>query len=565
MSETMRPPCDVKALYQYTSEHEDDLNFEVGQIIHVHAEEDDEWLNGSYINAKGDRETGIFPKSFVELVETPKAPARPSRTGAQKETHIGLDKETQLSNLTDTNPAETQGSEGLHTTSTKAETSTTDSAADVGARGPDSVEVASQFPVNETRTSSIRDATAHGEEDPQPKPAPVKYTSSVESAPQHTTEPPSTHEKVPKSNAFRDRIAAFNKQGAAPVAPKPMAKPSLAKKPFVAPPPSKDSYVPATTSKPKPTAIAPESHIDELAHGQVKLPQEIAHESTGPEAPPKVGSLKDRIAALQAERSHVAAKKAGAKEEGSSKAPVEPVSTQSGRPAASDRRENAPETNEDLHDFVPEQGELSRSSTIETTSTQQRPLVPEVPQEEYSANPHSPLLLSRERTTTSIDSLQPQQTGASTHSSISLSKPVIPVIPMQNHPREDVVVDSSDHIDNEPTHEPEPLETVDQNSIAAPESSEDEIDEEEQRKQQLRARMAKMSGGMGMGMHMALGIGGNNATRSTKPKSHTPTQDDFLLTHAAIPAQPDPHSSLLNSAATESEKEGYDADDDETG
>lgn len=63
----MQPPCDVKALYEYRSEHEDDLNFDAEQVIHVHAVEDEEWLNGSYEDSTGKKHVGMFPKSFVEL------------------------------------------------------------------------------------------------------------------------------------------------------------------------------------------------------------------------------------------------------------------------------------------------------------------------------------------------------------------------------------------------------------------------------------------------------------------------------------------------------------------
>ena len=41
----MAVPFRVKALYEYTSTHEDDLPFAVGQIITVTDEEDDAWRN----------------------------------------------------------------------------------------------------------------------------------------------------------------------------------------------------------------------------------------------------------------------------------------------------------------------------------------------------------------------------------------------------------------------------------------------------------------------------------------------------------------------------------------
>ncbi|KFY15231.1 hypothetical protein V491_05733, partial [Pseudogymnoascus sp. VKM F-3775] len=40
------PPFKVKAVYEYTSPHEDDLHFPNGQIITVTEEEDDDWYSG---------------------------------------------------------------------------------------------------------------------------------------------------------------------------------------------------------------------------------------------------------------------------------------------------------------------------------------------------------------------------------------------------------------------------------------------------------------------------------------------------------------------------------------
>lgn len=66
-------PFKVKALYEYKSEHEDDLNFAPGMVITVTEVEDDEWYSG-YHGA----ESGMFPKNFVELIkEEPATPAVP--------------------------------------------------------------------------------------------------------------------------------------------------------------------------------------------------------------------------------------------------------------------------------------------------------------------------------------------------------------------------------------------------------------------------------------------------------------------------------------------------------
>src|SRR5947207_2008684 len=70
-------PFTAKALFEYTSSYEDDLNFSIGQIITVTKEEDAEWYFGEYMGESGIKE-GIFPRNFVEKYDPP-APPRPSR------------------------------------------------------------------------------------------------------------------------------------------------------------------------------------------------------------------------------------------------------------------------------------------------------------------------------------------------------------------------------------------------------------------------------------------------------------------------------------------------------
>src|SRR5947207_4344593 len=76
-------PFKVKAVYEYTSAHDDDLNFSNGQIITVTEEEDADWYYGEYVDGSGEKQEGLFPKNFVEKYE-PAPPPRPIRTGRQK-------------------------------------------------------------------------------------------------------------------------------------------------------------------------------------------------------------------------------------------------------------------------------------------------------------------------------------------------------------------------------------------------------------------------------------------------------------------------------------------------
>src|SRR3978361_543326 len=77
------PPFKVKAVFEYTSPHDDDLHFPNGQIITVTEEEDDDWYSGEYMDASGEKQQGIFPKNLVEKYE-PTAPPRPTRINRPK-------------------------------------------------------------------------------------------------------------------------------------------------------------------------------------------------------------------------------------------------------------------------------------------------------------------------------------------------------------------------------------------------------------------------------------------------------------------------------------------------
>lgn len=68
MSETIpKPPFKVRAIYDYKSDHDDDLTFVAGQIIQVTDIEDDDWYTGNY-----DGNSGMFPKNFVKIEDPPK-------------------------------------------------------------------------------------------------------------------------------------------------------------------------------------------------------------------------------------------------------------------------------------------------------------------------------------------------------------------------------------------------------------------------------------------------------------------------------------------------------------
>ncbi|CAX45008.1 conserved hypothetical protein [Candida dubliniensis CD36] len=58
----------VKAIFDYKSDYDEDLNFDAGTIINIISVENDEWYSGEY-----DGKQGMFPKNFVEVLDEPTA------------------------------------------------------------------------------------------------------------------------------------------------------------------------------------------------------------------------------------------------------------------------------------------------------------------------------------------------------------------------------------------------------------------------------------------------------------------------------------------------------------
>src|SRR5579871_1956053 len=76
-------PFKVKAVFEYSSPHDEDLNFPEGQIITVTEDDEEDWYTGEYVDASGVKKEGIFPRNFVEKFE-PTAPPRPMRAPKPK-------------------------------------------------------------------------------------------------------------------------------------------------------------------------------------------------------------------------------------------------------------------------------------------------------------------------------------------------------------------------------------------------------------------------------------------------------------------------------------------------
>ena len=296
------PPFQVKALYDYNSQEEDDLRFKYNQVITVTEEEDADWYYGEYEDGTGSKQEGLFPKNFVKIVE-PETPPRPQRVSRSKKENepstSNKDQEAGNVGFKSVPPSYEDGS-----TSIQAETDNTEL---LQSKGTESTSPAQPQEHFEDSISAAQDV-----------PKVSKLPSSTTSKPA----PPVVNEK-PSSNAFRDRINAFNKPTAPPVAPGKPGGPggstgsSFVKKPFVAPPPSRNAYIPPPREPPPQKLYGRE---DRESSSQTGDASNITSHTQPPNAPfveieqdqPKPTSLKDRIALLQKQQMEQAARHAEA-------------------------------------------------------------------------------------------------------------------------------------------------------------------------------------------------------------------------------------------------------------
>jgi len=284
-------PFKVKAIYEYSSPHDDDLNFPQGQIINVTEEEDNDWYSGEYVDSVGGKHEGIFPRNFVEKYE-PEIPLRPARTTRTKK-----DPEATV-------PAPVPATNQSKSREAVAAVQGHD---DFSGRP---VHVSNPQPPGH---QAAPNAAVKPSEQPPAKPV-------SRDIPTEESEKPEKPEK-PAGGSFRDRIAAFNKPAAPPIAPfKPggqgtSSSTGFIKKPFVAPPPSKNAYVPPPREPPplKVYRREEDAGFNEAAEdSEASMPLPGERVEVGGETQPKPTSLKERIALLQKQQLEQAARHAEA-------------------------------------------------------------------------------------------------------------------------------------------------------------------------------------------------------------------------------------------------------------
>lgn len=462
----MPVPFKVKAVYEYKSDEPDDLNFGIGQIINVTDEEDAEWYTGDYEGANGKVE-GIFPRNFVEKYE-PTIPTRPAR---------GNRKSTLPETLAQQAPAQP---DPLPSSPTQiAEQPTVEPRKEV--RSPEPVE------------------------EVVPKPAPV--IKNAEPKPLAARQPPPVAEK-PTGSSFKDRIAAFNKPAAAPVAPFKQSGGtssggsggSFVKKAFVAPPPSRNAYVPPPTQaqptpKPYKREEDPEMAREEAPDTRV-VSDAPGAEVASTEDQPKPTSLKDRIALLQQQQLEQAQRNAEKRK------PKKPPPAQ-----RTDSADN------DIQRVESTEAPLARQKTGDTLGHKsidaERASINKdlgSPENEVDLPTVVPPLRELVSDTNDADDsgaadtedAQDLSTEEERRRSKSLRSP-----------------SATTHDSTRPIAQDVPEEAVGEEAEAE-EDTEEEEDPEVRRRRELRERMAKMSGGMGM-MGM-FGPPGGMSAASKKPK-----------------------------------------------
>ena len=440
-------PFKVKAVFEYKSEEPDDLIFPNGQIITVTEDEDADWYTGEYTTAAGDKLGGLFPRNFVEKYE-PAVPSRPART-----------------------PKKAPGPEPAPEPAAPADEPTLP-------QPPEPVKEAEIEPLHQSSQPPppTQEPAVSTSPPAAPQPAAAKPATA---APKPG--PPPVAEK-PTSSSFKDRIAAFNKPAAAPIAPfKPGGQSTTSgfiKKPFVAPPPSKNSYVPPPR-EPPPQKVYRREEDTSIQHEEDKeAPQPPKPTEDAAADQPKPTSLKERIALLQKQQLEQAQRHAetGQKKEKPkkpSKKRVEP--TEEAEPP-------------------PQEEHLEQLDTSETAGRKSM----EAPDDDAEA----------------IKSLPVRQ------ASLHMPTPLPPreLVSDTNDADDSGAADTEDAQGTSTEEERPPfkgnspagnLEPIPPKKEQAPDSDkgegdEDDTEEEEEedpevrRRRELRERMAKMSGGMGM-------------------------------------------------------------------
>ncbi|OAQ96730.1 hypothetical protein LLEC1_05670 [Akanthomyces lecanii] len=520
----MAAPFRVKALFEYTSPHEDDLNFTIGQVIAVTDEDDPEWYGGEYVDDDGVKKEGIFPRNFVEKFE-PTPPPRPTRTRTKKADDAPAQQQPEPEQSA---PAPASAS----VATPRAPAAPPPAAKDEpeselepeveAAKSPEPKLPTVSVPVPAPAAAMAPKAPAPKTEQP-PKPAPREEPAAAP-APVPKSKPSGPPPVAEKPSSFKDRIAAFNKPAAAPVAPfKPgsLSGSSFIKKPFVPPPPSRDAYVPIPREQTAqkiyrrsedPEIREQETQNQEQAEKAGLIPAETKQEAADEEEEqPKPTSLKERIALLAKQQQEQAQRHADAAAK--REKPKKPIKKKPETPVAE------PTEGADDADFVPLERKDTETTIGRTSLEEQAPVqAPPPPRRKVSRGPAAEFphdgneadMSGAGDTTEGQDDTSEREDVE--EDSKRRAQEVAPTSPSLSRvpTAQDDIRKVTEEARGEDKEEEEAEEEV--------EEEEDDVDPEVRRKEELRARMAKMSGGMGFhgmfGAPMPPGAGGGLPKRS---------------------------------------------------
>ncbi|KAL8918750.1 MAG: hypothetical protein Q9172_005284 [Xanthocarpia lactea] len=466
------PPFHVKAIYEYSSPHDDDLDFQVGQVINVTEEEGDDWYYGEYADQNGNKKEGLFPRNFVKNYE-PETPPRPSRSNRSK-------KEIESS-------APSNGTRSTAQPATAAAPPPSEER-EITSEPPQETASGTAGPANAIDRSSIAlgvQAESKPELSASSKPAPQPASGSVEK---------------PSSGSFRDRINAFNKPAAPPVAP---AKPSglgasggsgFVKKAFVAPPPSKNAYVPLPREAPPQKIYNREEQLEAEAQLEpsgesepttLPIPQQSGFPADDEGDQPKPTSLKERIALLQKQQLEQAARhtEASQKKEKPKRPPKKRMNSQ-------ERILN--EENNREKDSIPrrDSGEIVGNRSVDV------PRVLTDPKSESAGRgPESPEITPIISPTGHPRQVFSDGNDADVSGAADTEGEDTPT-------SRDELDQRSQGMARKPSHRLPDVSTEEQDEKQVEEEDEDaeeeDVDPEVKKRMEIRERMAKMSGGMGM-------------------------------------------------------------------
>lgn len=545
----------VKAIYEYASPHDDDLQFPIGQIITVTDEEDDDWYSGEYTDDAGLLHEGIFPRNFVEKYE-PVAPPRPTRT---RHKHS----EASVASLASPISPSAAVPEAPASPSPPSVSSippiSPPSAAVEETPEPERIERVASPVYTAPAPAPVAPASPPKPAAPaaplSPVVAPVKPADlPISTSPVHKPAPACPKQGGPpppvseKPSSFRDRIAAFNKAAAPPITP---FKPSglggggssnFIKKPFVAPPPSRNAYVPQPREAPTakiyrrdedPEVREQEAENLESAEKAGLIPGASAaasgtsnnNNNEEEEEPKPMMSLKERLARLQREQQEQAQRHAdaAAKKDKPKRPPKKRLDSHDATAAAAAAADEAAGS-------APDTSDAGGRHSIDDSHP---PRTTHAPRRRASKDPEAQdgndADMSGAGDTTEGQDEDLTERDDSDEKSRRPARPIIPIVLPGAAPgatgHDDEAVEDEEEVAEKGEETAKGEDEGAEAQEPEEEEEEEDVDPEVRRREELRARMAKMSGGMGMmGMQGMQGMFGAPPPSIKKKKASTSTE-----------------------------------------